>query len=76
MYSSAQICALSLADTHASKSIATLVKFTSLGLSLEFDIDILADKDEMLAILGSCGSLHWGWGIYRPRARVNHGGTC
>ena len=49
-YSLAQIFALSLADTPASKSIATLVKFTSLGLSLEFDIDIPADKDEMLAI--------------------------
>ena len=50
MYSSAQIFALSLADTRASKSIATLVKFTSLGLSLEFEIDIPADRDEMLAI--------------------------
>ena len=50
MYSSAQIFALSLADTRASKSIATLVKFTSLGLSLEFDIDIPADRDEKLAI--------------------------
>ena len=50
MYSLAQIFALSLADTRASKSMATLVKFTSLGLSLEFDIDIPADKDEMLAI--------------------------
>ena len=50
IYSSAQIFALSLADTRASKSIATLVKFTSLGLSLEFGIDIPADRDEMLAI--------------------------
>ena len=33
----------------ASKSIATLVKFTSLGLSLEFDIDIPVDIDEILA---------------------------
>ena len=49
-YSLAQIFALSLADTRASKSIATFVKFTSLGLSLEFDIDIPADDDEMLAI--------------------------
>ena len=53
MYSSAQIFALSSADTRASKSIATLVKFTSLGLSLEFDIDIAADRDEMLAILAA-----------------------
>ena len=50
MYSLAQIFALSLANTRASKSMATLLKFTSLGLSLEFDIDIPADKDEMLAI--------------------------
>ena len=50
MYLLAQIFALSLADTRASKSIATLVKFTSLGLSLELDSDIPADIDEMLAI--------------------------
>ena len=50
IYSSAQIFALSLADTRASKSIATFEKFTSLGLSLEFDIDIPADRYEMLAI--------------------------
>ena len=49
-YSLAQIFALSLADTRASKSIATLVKFSSVGLSLEFDIDIPADIDEMLVI--------------------------
>ena len=49
-YSLAQIFALSLADTRASKSIATLVKFTSLGLSLKFDIDIPVDIDGILAI--------------------------
>ena len=50
MYSSAQIFALSLADTRASKSIATLVRFPSLRLSLEFDIEIPADKDLSAAV--------------------------
>jgi len=51
MYSLAQIFGLSLTDMRASKSIATLEKFTSLGLSsVEFDIDIPADIYEMLAI--------------------------
>ena len=50
-YSLAQIFALSLADTRASKSIATLVKFSSLGLSMEFDIDIPADISAISAVV-------------------------
>ena len=81
MYSSAQIFALSLADTRASKSIATLVKFTSLGLSLEFEIDIPADRDEMLAIsaavaVSTVAEASTGPGLGLTVGRLDNGVVC